>query len=200
MTSTITTDLNSCAGNDAPVELLCYAACHRDHPEFRYLRRYWRVDGPQGAIGPSVLAKLKPAGHDALRHDLLLPEHAPGDYMDLAHLLERYDAASPTRGRNGYTQFTIDLPPDRALHRGWEKVRSWAGSYFVRDRRLAVLMVLHAPYLAGSRNLAHIHLIVPVRPLEANGFGAPERTIATDEGAEEAYQAWCAFEPWDASL
>lgn len=61
-------------------------------------------------------------------------------------------------------------------------------------------MVLHAPYLAGSHNPSHIHLIVPVRPLETNGFGAPERTIATDEGAEEAYQAWCAFEPWDASL
>lgn len=198
MTATIATE--TIAAADLPAELLLYAASSRDHPEFRYLRRYWRVDGPQCAIGPSVLAKLRPAGHEALRHDLLLPEHAPGDYMDLTHLLARYDASSPTWGRNGYTQFTIDLPPNKALHRGWEKVRSWAWSYFVRDRRLAVLMVLHAPYLAGSHNPSHIHLIVPVRQLEANGFGASVRDISTDEGAEEAYQAWCGFDAWGAPL
>jgi len=198
MTPTIATE--TIAAADQPTELLLYAASSRDHPEFRYLRRYWRVDGPQCAIGPSVLTKLSPAGHEALRHDLLLPEHAPGDYMDLTHLLARYDASSPTWGRNGYTQFTIDLPPNKALHRGWEKVRSWAWSYFVRDRRLAVLMVLHAPYLAGSHNPSHIHLLVPVRQLEANGFGASVRDISTDEGAEEAYQAWCGFDAWGAPL
>ena len=180
-------------GKSGPEELSSYVMDTDDYAHFRYIRYYWKGDGPRTGITAAVLRKLTPAGHQAARHDLLLPESAPGEYAQLSYLLERYDATQPAVEKNGYAQFTLDLSPDRPLHASWEHVRSWAYGYFVRQFQLAVLMVMHAPYLAGSANDPHIHLVVPARRLGANGFGAHARDVCSDSGCAEALASWQLF-------
>ncbi|HEV7434337.1 hypothetical protein VHN57_26125 [Sphingobium sp. WW5] len=177
-----------------PEALSAYVGDSTDHPHFRYVRYYWKNDGIRNGVSAAVLAKLTPAGHEAARHDLLVPTNAPGEYAQLSYLLERYDATHPAVEKTGYAQFTIDLSADRPLHVSWEDIRAWVLSYFVRELQLAVLMVLHVPYWAGSSNDPHVHLIVPARRLGANGFGLHARDVCCDNGCASALTSWQEFE------
>lgn len=176
-----------------PEELSCFSLDAAGHPEFRYIRYYWKGDGPRVGIASAILSKLTPAGHQAARHDLLLPASAPGEYADLPYLLERYDATLPTVERNGYAQFNIYLSGDRPHHASWEQVRAWVLNYFVRQHLLAAVMVLHVPHLAGSANSPHIHVLTPARRLGANGFGPHARDVCSDAGAADALAHWLSF-------
>lgn len=176
-----------------PEALSCFRADASDHPGFRYHRFFWKLTGLKCGITSAVLAKLQPAGHQAARHDLLLPASAPGEYSDLHHLLARYDATQPPIERNGYAQFSIDLSSDLPLHASWEDIRTWVRSYFVDRLQLAAVMVLHAPYRAGSANDPHIHILIPARRLGANGFGVHARDVCSDSGYAEALADWNAF-------
>ncbi|WP_234791927.1 hypothetical protein [Sphingobium yanoikuyae] len=60
---------------------------------FKYIRYFYKQDVHRAGIADMVMAKLTPAGHQASRHDLLLPDAASGEYMDLNYLLQRYDAS-----------------------------------------------------------------------------------------------------------
>ena len=173
-----------------PEALACFRADASAHPEFRYHRFFWRENGPKSGIASAVLAKLQPAGHQAARHDLLLPVSASGEYSDLDHLLARYDATQPAIERNGYAQFTIDLSSERPLHASWEEIRVWVRSYFVDRLQLAAIMVLHAPFMAGSANDPHIHILIPARRLGANGFGVHARDVCSDSGYADALADW----------
>ena len=181
-----------------PEAMSCFDLDWPTQPDFRYMRWYWKADGPRSGIAAAILAKLTPAGHQAARHDLLLPDSAPGEYADLRYLLERYDATQPAIERNGYAQFNIILASDRPLHAGWELVRAWALRYFVRELQLAAVLVLHAPFLAGSANEPHVHILVPARRLTANGFGPHARNTCSDVGASEALANWLAFKGGEA--
>ncbi len=77
---------------------------------------------------------------------------------------------------------------------GWEQVRAWVRSYFVRQEQLAALMVLHLPYLAGSSNAAHIHILLPARRLSMNGFTGQARDVCSDSGCHDAWNAWISFQ------
>ena len=176
-----------------PEALSCFRADCSGQPDFRYQRYFWKEHGPRTGITSAFRAKLQPAGHQAARHDLLLPATAPGEYSDLDLLLARYDATQPSIERNGYAQFTIDLNSDLPLHGSWEEIRAWVRSYFVGRLQLAALMVLHAPFLAGSANDPHVHILIPARRLGANGFGLHARDVCCDEGNVEALADWNAF-------
>lgn len=174
----------------AEEKLSAYKQYDPDFPGFRYIRYYWKNIGPRAGITAKVKTKLNPAGHTAFKHDVLLPERACGEYMDLEHLLARCDATFPRSEKTAYAQFTIDLPEHEGWHVGWERVRSWAYDYFVRQYELPVIVILHATGLAGSSNQPHIHLIIPPRRLGANGFGAHVRGVGTDDGFMDALLSW----------
>ena len=176
-----------------PEALSCFRADCSGQPNFRYQRYFWKESGPRTGIAATVRAKLQPAGHQAARHDLLLPPTSPGEYSDLDHLLARFDATQPSIERNGFAQFTIDLSSDLPLHASWEDIRAWVRSYFVSRLQLAALMVLHAPFMAGSANDPHVHILLPARRLSANGFGLHARDVCCDEGHAEAQRDWNAF-------
>lgn len=92
-----------------------------------------------------------------------------------------------------YAQFTLTLPPDEPPHVGWERVRAWVRSYFVRQEQLAALMVLHLPYLADSSNASHIHILLPARRLSVNGFTGHARDVCSDSGCHDAWNSWLSF-------
>ncbi len=177
----------------APEELSCFSLDFSECPSFRYIRYFYKQQTERAGIASMVLAKLTPKGHVAARHDLLLPDSASGEYQDLAHLLQRYDTMLPAVERNGYAQFTLTLPAGQPAHVGWEQVRAWVRSYFVCQQQLAALMVLHLPYLAGSPNANHIHVLLPARRLSVHGFSGHARDVCSDQGCREALASWLEF-------
>ncbi|TCU59813.1 hypothetical protein EDF58_102501 [Novosphingobium sp. PhB57] len=187
------------ASADRPEALSCFTLDPADDGSFKYIRYFYKQDAHRDGITDMVIAKLTPAGHKAAHHDLLLPEAASGEYMDLSYLLQRYDAMLPGSERTGYAQFTLTLPSEQPPHVGWEQVRAWVRSYFVRQERLAALMVLHLPYLAGSSNANHIHVVIPARRLSVNGFTGHARDICSDSGCHDASASWLSFQKEEGS-
>lgn len=178
---------------DEPEALSCFVADAADDPGFRYIRYFWKANGPKCGIAAAVSAKLNPAGHEAARHDVLVPASAPGEYAQLSHLLARYDATQPLIERNAYAQFTLDIDADVPIHVGWEQARSWVMTYFVQQHQLAAVLVLHMPFLAGSGNHSHVHILLPARRLGPNGFAFHARATCSDEGHKDALANWTAF-------
>lgn len=175
-------------------ELSCFSLDPAESPGFKYIRYFYKLEAQRAGIASMFMGKLTPNGHTAARHDLLLPDCASGEYLDLAYLLQRYDSMLPAIERNGYAQFTLTLASDRPVHAGWEQIRAWVRSYFVCQQQLAALMVLHLPYLAGSSNPAHIHILLPARRISVNGFSGHARDVCSDQGCREALTSWLAFQ------
>lgn len=168
---------------------------------FGFSRFWYDGDGPREGIASRVLKKFQPvegSGDDpdavtAARTDLVLPDDAQADYMDVRHLLARFDATLPFQETHAYVQVTLHFPGAVNLHGPWEEARAFAMNYFVRERRLAVIMALHAPNLAASGSFLHAHLLIPLRRLGPLGWGEVERHLPNDRGREETFAAWTAF-------
>lgn len=176
-----------------------------DHADFDFTRYWWEGDGPRAGIAPWIEKKMRP-GDDpdygaAVDTSLVVPRRAPGDYWDIAHLLARFDETLPSFERHAFVQVKIGLPADEPLHVGAEKVRAFARRHFAIERRLAAIIVTHAPALAGSSNQPHVHVIVPSRELGPNGFGVTSYRLCSDSGQQEAWEAWKPFaDQWDAEV
>lgn len=177
----------------------------RDHADFDFTSYWWEGGGPRAGIAPWVEKKIRPG--DDPRHgvacnvDLVLPRRAPGDYWDIAHLLARFDATMPAFERHALVQVKIGLPDHEALHVGADKVRAFARRHFAIERRLAAILVTHAPGIAGSSNQPHVHVIVPARELGPNGFGVTVHRLCSDSGQQEAWEAWKPYvDQWDGEV
>lgn len=185
----------------APAELKAFHHVAGRSENFGFSRFWWEGDGPREGIAPKVLKKFQPlAGPNddletitAARTDLLLPIDAQADYMDVHHLLDRYDAKLPAHEKHAFVQVTLHFPDALNLHGAWEEARSFAMRYLVMERQLAVVLVLHAPSLAASGSHLHAHLLMPLRRLGPLGWGEVERKLPNDRGFEEVREAWTAF-------
>lgn len=170
---------------------------------FVFSRFWWEGDGWREGIATKVLKKFRPKldEHDdpdavtAARTDLLLPPDAQADYMDVRHLLARYDATLPPHEAHAFVQVTLHFPEALNMHSAWEEARAFAMEHFVinRQRRLAVIMALHAPSLAASGSNLHAHLAIPLRRIGSLGWGEMERHLPNDRGREETFAAWTVF-------
>ncbi len=136
---------------------------------------------PQPPIAERILARAQPspayqaANANALSKPptcvVVLPPDAPGDIETAADLLQRFDEALPLKEDIG-VKFKITLDENRPVHAEWELVRAWAYQYFCLELSLAAVLILHRPALAGGLRPAHVHIFVPARKLNVNGFGA----------------------------
>ena len=191
--------------NSAPAILRHFVNGGGSHLDFDFTRYWWEGEGARAGIAPWVEKKMRP-GDDpdhgaALGVDLVLPRRAPGDYWDIAHLLGRFDATLPAFERHAFVQVKIGLPEDEPLHVGAEKVRAFARRHFAIERRLAAIIVTHAPAIAGSSNQPHIHVIVPARELGPNGFGITLHRLCSDSGQQEAWEAWKPYvDQWEGEV
>ena len=188
----------------APAELKAF---HHDgglDPNFGFARFWWEGDGPREGIAGKVLQKFHPvadpddpAAVTAARTDLLLPVDAQADYADVRHLLERFDAKLPTSEKHAFVQITLRFPGATNIHGPFEEARAFADEFLVAERRLATIIVAHAPFLAGSANALHLHLLCPLRRLGALGWGEMEPWLQNDRGRVETFEAWTAHpERW----
>lgn len=185
----------------APAILKAFHHGTEDTENFGFSRFWWEGEGAREGITKKVLKKFQPkpgsdANPDAVtaaRMDPLIPLDAQADYMDVRHLLERYDATLPMNETHAFVQVTLHFPDALNMHGPWEEARAFAMDYFVLERRLAVIMVLHAPSLAASGSKLHAHLLIPLRRLGALGWGEVERHLPNDRGRAEAHAAWMRF-------
>jgi hypothetical protein len=168
------------------------------HENFSFTRAYWPAEGERESIAGLIARKLHPVRSpdgenlgSAAKVDLLLPAAAPQEYIDIGHLICRYEATLPTHEPNAFAQVTIRFPGAINLHHPWEMVRAWVASFYAD--RVPVIMVLHAPHLAGSPNPGHVHCVVLPRRLGPLGWAEMERDIACDVGQREAYRSWTTF-------
>ena len=172
-----------------------------DTENFGFSRFWWEGDGAREGITGKILKKFRPkpgpdddvAAVTAARADALIPLDAQSDYMDVRHLVERYDATLPMNETHAFVQVTLHFPNAVNMHGPWEEARAFAMDYFVRERRLAAIAVLHAPNLAGSASNLHVHLLIPLRRLGPLGWGEMERHLPNDRGRAEVHTAWIAF-------
>ena len=195
----------------APAQLKAFHHGTDGFENFGFSRFWWEGDGPREGISSKVLKKFQPkiGNHEdadaitAARTDLLLPPDAQADYMDVRHLLARYDTTLPAHETHAFVQVTLHFPGAVNMHGAWEEARAFAMEHFVldRERRLAAIMALHAPTLAASASFLHAHLLIPLRRLGSRGWGEMERHLPNDRGREETYAAWTAFQTrWQAQL
>lgn len=191
------------AAASVPAQLKAFHHSTDDTENFGFSRFWWDGDGLREGIASKVLKKFQPRIGDhadpdtvtAARTDLLLPDDAQADYMDVRHLLARYDATLPVHETHAFVQVTLHFPNAVNMHSAWEEVQAFAMEYFVLspERRLAVIMALHAPSLAASGSPLHAHLLVPLRRVGPLGWGEVERHLPNDRGREETFAAWTAF-------
>jgi hypothetical protein len=164
---------------------------------FDFTRFWYAVPGPRVGIAEWVRAKLQvgddPTFGNAVKHDVLPPDLAPGEYLNLEHLVTRYDEMLPKFEYNAFAHVKIALSSDEPHQIGWERVRAFSRQYFTLDRKLATILVLHAPGIACSSNTPHVHVIVPARQLGPNGFGETDRLLCTDPGQQAIWTAWEAW-------
>lgn len=89
-------------------------------------------------------------------------------------------------------QITLRFLGATNIHGPFEEARAYAWNYLVVERRPAAILVMHAPFLAGSTNPLHAHLISPLRRLGALGWGEMEPWLQNDRGRMEVFEAWTA--------
>jgi hypothetical protein len=168
---------------------------------FGFSRFWWDGEGPREGIAGKVLKKFQPVpcpeggtGITAARTDILLPCDAQADYMDVHHLLKQFDAKLPAGEKHAYLQITLRYPGAVNIHGPFEEARAFAWRHLVMERRLATILVVHAPFLAGSETSPlHVHLIAPLRRLGALGWGEMENRLQNDRGRADSHKAWVLF-------
>lgn len=168
------------------------------HENFSFARAYWSGEGERESMASRIDKKMHPVRSasgevlaSAAKVDLLLPPDAPQEYMDIGHVIRRYEETLPAHELNAYVQVTIRFPTAPNLHQPFEMIRGWARSFY---QRVPVILILHAPHLWGSANPGHLHCLGLPRRLSVLGWGEIERGIACDTGHRDAYESWKAFE------
>jgi len=175
----------------------CELACFQDgggaFPNFKYFRYWWRGDGDRPSMIPLIEKKLRP-GDDpkfgvAAKFDLLLPDAAPGDYLDLSFLLERYEERQQPWEPAAFVQLNF-YPRDGQSALGlFEQVRSFCRAQFAMIG-CPTIITLHVPAYAGHDNEPHCHAQILPRVLGPLGFAGWQRDLACDAGNRAIYSAW----------
>ena len=170
---------------------------------FAMARFYWPAgDGPRETIEPRFTKKRRPAGAEsevdtAAKVEVLLPADAPQDYADPGFIVRHYEASLPPDEVLAFVQVTIRFGDSPNLHHPYEVARSWVRSHFVDPMGVSVVLVLHAPYLAGSEADGHVHALVLPRRASRLGWMGMERDLGTDAGALKARLSWNELRrPW----
>lgn len=169
-------------------------------PDFSYARFYWAGgDGPRESLLPRLAKKRQPVGAEAdgdtaARVEALPTPDAHQEYADPDFLMRRYEETLPQDEVTAFAQVTLRFGPNILnVHYPFEVARQWLREFYVVGRGVPVIAILHAPYLAGSDNPAHVHGIVLPRRLTRFGWTAMERNLASDLGHREAFESWSEF-------
>lgn len=165
---------------------------------FGVLRKTYadRADNTALAFGTAKLCPVTggndAAGHPvptAARHDVVLPRDAADELAEPFALLEAMDETAVNQDLLVY--ITVAFPEVTRLHQAWEALRGFA-VLLARERKLASLVVLHAPGLVSSPNPVHGHLCIGPRTVAPLGMrhGTYDRELIRDGGQAVLARLW----------
>jgi len=165
-------------------------------PRFKFIRYFFKGDGPRPSIKPLIDKKrqpgLDPKFGSAAKAEVLIHDEAATEYLDADHLIARFEATHQPWEPNALVQLNFYPEPGQAPHALYERVRSFCRTFFVADG-CPVVLTLHVPSHAGHDNDAHCHAQVLPRRLTSMGFGSWNRTLACDVGNRAVHSAWEAY-------
>ena len=167
---------------------------------FGFGRFYWTEGtGHRQGILPNFLKKRRPVDGEgeqdtAAKVEVLLPSDAPEEYSDIGFLIARFEQKLAPEESTAYAQVTLRFPDARNVHHPYEVARRWARSFFVDHPKkgVPVVLVVHAPHLAGSDSPTHVHALVLPRQLRWFGW-ANMVEVANDQSRGHALASWIQF-------
>lgn len=136
----------------------------------------------------------------AARAEVLLPSDADDRFADPRQLFTAVDENALDVEPALLTYMTMAFPRVQRLHHAWEAAREFAMDRFARARGLPVVVILHAPFMAGSSNSVHCHLLIAPRALTGLGLGAYEKALCCDAGQMIVHDEWLAHRALAAGL
>lgn len=167
--------------------------------DFGHARFYWPGgDGVRESIASRIVKKRCPITSDdgldtAARVDVLLPADAPQDYVDPDFIVRHYEQSLPADEAVAFVQVTMRFGDKPNLHYPYRIATDWVRNHFVDPLGCPVLMVLHAPHLAGSDADGHAHAIVLPRRASKLGWMGVVRHLGGDAAAAAARASWKAW-------
>jgi hypothetical protein len=173
------------SGADASVERIMHGT----------LRKVYR--GHANSAEAFIAAKLAVSASTdtlaitALRAEVIVPSDADDVYAD-PHLLGRLiDHAAardkPTAALLGY--WTVSEPDVAHLHQQWRRGRAIVEGLVDRFD-VPMLVVQHAPSLAGNGNPPHLHVLAATRKLTVRGFSTSVTALIGDKARDVFVRAW----------
>lgn len=163
---------------------------------FGFARLGWGAgSAPREPLSAYLMKKQHPASakakhRSAAKMEVLLPPDAPEEYVDVDRLVTRYEEALGDNAETAIAQVTLHFPDAPNLHSRYEESRAWVRSHFVLGMGLPVILVLHAPYLAGSDAPGHVHALVLTAKLSRFGWIGIDDKVASDAGRKAALRSW----------
>lgn len=168
---------------------------------FGFARFYWPPsEGDREPIAPRLTKKRRPAGEEATTDtaagvDVLLHPDAPQDYKNIDFLMRHYEDSLSRDETIAFVQVTIRFGDCVNLHAPYEIARAWFKSFYCDDEdiRAPVILILHAPHLAGSSADGHVHGLILPRRLSRYGWMGMVRDVGSDAAAIKARESWERF-------
>jgi hypothetical protein len=129
----------------------------------------------------------------AYRHEVLLPGGADDALLDPFVLLQRFDAEALAWKQPLLVCLTLAFPLADRMHDDWECGRAFARREFC-SRSMAAIIIQHAPFLVGSTNPPHLHILAPARRLKGTlGWADYVDELVKDSGQRTLFEAWEQF-------
>ena len=148
-------------------------------------------------------AKLKPVVPEgdpvppwattAYRQEVLLSAGADDGFRAAERLFEHFDSTALEWQKSLVIYLTLSFPEPRRMHEDFEQARAFVKGELVERRGLPTLLVQHAPFLVGSTNPPHVHVLALARRLTSLGFADYVEDISKDAGQRLMYEAWQQF-------
>jgi len=174
-----------------------------DTPGFSYgvLRRVYR--GQACSLGASEFVRRKlypieapPAGDwtkpfTSSRWDVLLPPSGSDEYLAPQQLMEAYERHLLPWRQGLLCTIKVVQPLSEPLQSSYERIRLAARHAFPLKRNLPVILIAHAPFLAGvdaGIRQPHTHVCVLGSALSLLGWGTPNDEVTSDAGHLALYE------------
>ena len=110
--------------------------------------------------------------------EILLPEHAPKRFLDRSTLWNEVEQVEKRSDAQLAYSFDIALQNELSMEENIELAREFVQKYFVSDGMIVDLAVHKPDREDGGIENPHVHVLVPIRPLNADGtWGAKQHRV-----------------------
>jgi Ti-type conjugative transfer relaxase TraA len=126
-----------------------------------------------------------------IHSEVLLPEHAPPEFADRERLWNAVEAGEVRKDAQLAREVEMAIPRELTPEQGIALVRDFAQGQFVHRGMIADLNV-HWDIGADGQARPHAHVMLSLRSVDEEGFGAKQRDWNRTELLKEWREAWAA--------